>query len=500
MFYQIKKNLTKQNLGTYASYLLLFVFEVIELIAYFWIAYVLRKTLSVYFPVVPFDTVMYANFSMFWLNNWWIIGVFVAIFMFKKLWFINQTFWYEWEQIIKAVIMSFIISFAGISLLKSQDVASRLFVVIYTLIVLFAFPFVRYFIKILLHKIKVFRSSFWFVGEKDKYKDLKHILDTNKYLGIYLQYFMESCIKTETISLKQAQDCAEKILQVLNKHNIRSVIVQTKYLGIPAIDLLAEILISKGVEVMLFPEYMGYKIHGAQVYHLMYENYFLVRIPKGLFSIWAQIYKTIFDYVVGVIVFIVASPLLLLTALLTFIGDGLPIIYPSDRYGKHGKLFKFYKFRYMIKSTSFNPEFEKQELEKLFKRRPDLKKDWDEYKKLPLDEDFRLIPRTGKLLAISNLQELAQIFNVLKGQMSLVGPRPYLPREREDIGDYFDRIFAIKPGITGLWQVLGGNKRTFKERLEIDTWYIRNWSIWLDFVILFKTIKAVADKVFEKLR
>ena len=86
---------------------------------------------------------------------------------------------------------------------------------------------------------------------------------------------------------------------------------------------------------------------------------------------------------------------------------------------------------------------------------------------------------------------MPQIFNVIKGEMSLVGPRPYLLEEREKMGRDFDLILKTPPGITGLWQVSGRNELSFKERLALDIWYVRNWSLWLDIIILLKTFKAV---------
>jgi undecaprenyl-phosphate galactose phosphotransferase len=90
-----------------------------------------------------------------------------------------------------------------------------------------------------------------------------------------------------------------------------------------------------------------------------------------------------------------------------------------------------------------------------------------------------------------SLDELPQIFNVLKGQMSFIGPRPYMLNEKEKIGQAVDTILSVKPGITGLWQVSGRSEVDFYSRVEMDVWYIRNWNLWMDFEILLKTIKTV---------
>ena len=109
------------------------------------------------------------------------------------------------------------------------------------------------------------------------------------------------------------------------------------------------------------------------------------------------------------------------------------------------------------------------------------------------DNDPR-ITKIGSLLRKTSLDELPQIFNVLKGEMSLIGPRPYMPNERSKIGNNIDIILAVKPGITGLWQVSGRNDVDFASRIVLDVWYVRNWSIWNDIVILLKTIQVVLKR------
>ena len=109
------------------------------------------------------------------------------------------------------------------------------------------------------------------------------------------------------------------------------------------------------------------------------------------------------------------------------------------------------------------------------------------------------ITKIGKFLRKTSADELAQIVNVFKGDMNFVGPRPYMVTEKDLIGEFNEEIILrTKPGITGLWQVSGRNELTFDERIELDKWYINNWSLWTDFVILLKTVKVVLDKAGAK--
>jgi undecaprenyl-phosphate galactose phosphotransferase len=104
------------------------------------------------------------------------------------------------------------------------------------------------------------------------------------------------------------------------------------------------------------------------------------------------------------------------------------------------------------------------------------------------------ITKIGSFLRKTSLDELPQIFNVLKGEMSLIGPRPYMPNEHSKMGDNIDIILAVKPGITGLWQVSGRNEVEFASRVNLDVWYVRNWSVWSDIVILIKTVQVVLGR------
>ena len=164
--------------------------------------------------------------------------------------------------------------------------------------------------------------------------------------------------------------------------------------------------------------------------------------------------------------------------------DKGPIMYTHNRIGKDGKIFKMYKFRSMVEGAD----------EILFKYLEENEEAREEYRiNKKLKNDPRITP-IGKFIRKTSLDEFPQFINVLKGDMSLVGPRPYLPREREDIGEYYPYIVANKPGITGLWQVNGRNDVSFKERLELDKLYYEKRNIKMDSKILVQTALKVCNK------
>jgi len=174
-------------------------------------------------------------------------------------------------------------------------------------------------------------------------------------------------------------------------------------------------------------------------------------------------------------------PLLLMLSLLVWMESGRPIFYSDKRMGRDGKLFSCVKFRTMV------PDAEVQ-LQRMLAEDPAMKEEYLKYHKLRYDPRVTLV---GRFLRKTSLDELPQLWNVLRGEMSLVGPRPYLPRESVDIGATQSKILRVTPGITGPWQVTGRNHASFSERVRIDVGYVRDWSVWLDLVLLARTVRCL---------
>lgn len=192
--------------------------------------------------------------------------------------------------------------------------------------------------------------------------------------------------------------------------------------------------------------------------------------------------KRLFDIIFSLVGCIFLLPIALVVKIVyLFSGDFYPIFFSQERIGKNGKLFKFYKFRSMVPNAD-------KALKELLENNKELREEYEINKKL--NNDPR-ITKMGKLLRKTSLDELPQLFNVLKGDMSLIGNRPYLPREKDDMKYYYKSIVKTKPGLTGYWQVNGRSDTTFKERLKLEKYYSNNCSLWLDIKIFFKTFKVV---------
>lgn len=192
--------------------------------------------------------------------------------------------------------------------------------------------------------------------------------------------------------------------------------------------------------------------------------------------------KRIFDLIGAVIGLILSGPIILVIAILIKFTSKGPILFKQTRIGKNGKPFTYYKFRTMY--TDFSKERQNEYVQKLIGGELGEKVGNIIYK---LSKDPRITP-IGRFLRKTSLDELPQLFNVLKGDMSLVGPRPALPYELEFYNDWHKERLKVKPGITGLWQVSGKSMTTFNEMIKLDIMYIKNQSLFFDIKIIIKSI------------
>jgi len=230
------------------------------------------------------------------------------------------------------------------------------------------------------------------------------------------------------------------------------------------------------------PDLIGTPMADVEAQSLFSEEILMLHMRNNLALRRNQIYKRLFDLALTITGGLLISPILLLLAVYIKVDSKGNAFYNADRIGKNGKIFRCYKFRSMYVNGD-------EILQDYLEKNPEAAEEWKTYAKLR-DYDPR-VTKTGTWMRKYSLDELPQILNVIKGDMSLVGPRPYLPREKEDIGNDIKTITLSLPGITGYWQVSGRNDVSFQERVAMDTWYVRNWSVWLDIMYLAKTFQAV---------
>ena len=206
-----------------------------------------------------------------------------------------------------------------------------------------------------------------------------------------------------------------------------------------------------------------------------------VEVRKVLY----KVLKRLIDILGGIVGTIVLIPLTIGIAIANLIcKDNGPIFYSQYRMGKNGKLFKMYKYRSMVVGAD-------EKLKKYLEENEEARKEYKKYKKLKHDPR---VTKVGEFIRKTSLDEFPQFINVLKGDMSLVGPRPYLEREKEDMNGYYKYITTFKPGLTGLWQISGRSDVDFATRIDLDMQYYYNHSLKGDIKILFKTAMKLVKR------
>jgi undecaprenyl-phosphate galactose phosphotransferase len=250
------------------------------------------------------------------------------------------------------------------------------------------------------------------------------------------------------------------------------------------LGLLVDRISRKFDECVVIPHLRGVPVHYSDVHHVMGRDFIFIHLNLAR-ALSARTIKRFLDIILSLAGIIALAPLLMIVVALIWFGDRTPIIYSQERIGRGGRSFKFYKFRSMVNNADTilaewgqeNPVLFQAYVQNNFK----------------LAKDPR-VTSVGAWIRRTSIDELPQLFNVLRGDMSIVGPRPILEREITAYEGDMSLYGLMRPGITGLWQVSGRSSTTFLDRAAFDEWYVRNWSIWLDIVILFKTIRVVLTR------
>jgi undecaprenyl-phosphate galactose phosphotransferase len=229
------------------------------------------------------------------------------------------------------------------------------------------------------------------------------------------------------------------------------------------------------------PDLIGTPMMGVEAQVLFTEEILMLHLRNNLAMRRNKIYKRIFDLVFTICGGLLILPIIAIVALLVAIDNKGNVIFAHRRIGKDGKEFPCYKFQSMVPNAQ-------EILQDYLAKNPEARKEWEESFKLTNDPR---VTKLGGFLRKTSLDELPQLWNVIRGDMSLVGPRPIVKKEIERYGEYFREYAMVLPGITGMWQASGRSDTTYEERVAMDTWYVRNWSIWLDIMYLAKTFTAV---------
>lgn len=331
----------------------------------------------------------------------------------------------------------------------------------------------RMFVGYLVAKKGYNNSNAVIVGANSAGLALYEEMNLNPELGIKVIGFIDDAKSEHPKELPPILGTYEELAEISKRHFISKIYVSDD-LSSFQIAKVGEVAKEVGAAFLVVPQ--GYTMINGN-----FTKHYLRTIPVLEYSQGAsfrfQIGKRLFDIILASIAILCLSPVLLLVSILVSCTSKGGIIHVSKRYGRAGQVFLMYKFRSMYKDAE--------------QRLADLKdKNEVDGPIFKIKKDPRITP-VGYWLRRYSLDELPQLFNVILGDMSLVGPRPFLVEhvESEDLNQW--RRLEVKPGITGLWQIKGRNDVSFQKLLRLDSWYIDNWSYWLDIVILLQTIPAV---------
>lgn len=273
--------------------------------------------------------------------------------------------------------------------------------------------------------------------------------------------------------------------RVFKRMGIRTVVIAVPGISEEGMRLLVKDIQHITDTILFTPSMIGVPVGSLEISTLFVEQMTIIKNKNNLSRWENRAIKYMFDIVVTFVGTLLISPVLVGLSLLVFISNkGGKVCFVHRRIGRNGKPFPCYKFCTMV------PDAEKV-LEQYLSENADARQEWEENFKLVNDPR---VTKFGAFLRRTSLDELPQVFNVLRGEMSLVGPRPIVEDEIEKYGANIHEYFMVRPGITGVWQTSGRSDITYKDRVEMDTWYVRNWSVWIDIKYLFKTFGAVIKK------
>ncbi len=424
------------------------------------------------------------------LALWWMPLVFILAIAYEGLYFKRLPFWEEMRLLVKAVTIAFFITLAIVSLGKLTVNVSRLLLTTMWFVSLITFPSLRWIGKKVLSYSGLWKQNVLILGAGNAGRAVLKGLERENMLGYKVIGFLDDDPEKIGTTIKSTTNLEEyRVFGQIHqfKKFVRIMKISTIVIAMPSLDPVKHSKMVSEVQryvshVLLVPQLKGIALLNTELRALFMEQLFLLKIRNNLRSLYAQIIKRCFDIIVSSLFLVVLSPVFLILYLAVKLTSPGPAIFVQKRPGKNGKIINVYKFRTMYLDGD-------KRLEKVLKENPELAEEWRVYRKLKTS-DPRVTP-VGKFLRKSSLDELPQIFNVFVGQMSMVGPRPYMISEIAQLEEAADIILMTKPGLCGLWQCSGRNELSFEDRVQLEEWYVLNWSLWLDIILMFKTAGVV---------
>lgn len=424
------------------------------------------------------------SFSIQYLASmFWVPLIFLFFINFQKLYFVRYPFWEETRILIKSLTVAFFFIFVTIYIRALYGNVLRSFFIFLWGISCFIFPFFRFWGKKLFFSIGIWKEHVMVIGSGETAKVTIQGLQKEKHLG----YEPVGCLDDDPETVGKSIEVGKKKYKVYGQTDnfmkfIKKLDIDTVFIAGPYQNERLQHIINEVYRyvkrVIIVPEITGVSLYNSELHFLFMEKLFLIKVHNSLHSKSNMMIKRFTDLAICGIGFIFISPIMLLLVFLVKFSSKGKVFYGHERIGKDGKPFKALKFRTMYSDSA-------ERLKEILENDPEARKEWEQNYKLK--NDPRVTP-IGKFLRKTSLDELPQIFNILKGEMALVGPRPVIQEEIEKFyQDYRDYYYSVTPGLTGLWQISGRSDTDYDFRVQTDVWYIQNWSLWLDLIIILQT-------------
>ena len=376
----------------------------------------------------------------------------IVLFAYEGIYTYRYDFWHESRLVLKALVFSALLVFAYLAITKLIGIYSRFVISTSFLTMAFLIPFSKNISKKFLYNIGLWQKKANIYGNDP-------FLTQEIYGNPYLGYVVPD-----------------------DDEDPATIFVNPKEMDIKESKKIIAEQMRKRSEVLFIPLVDDYDLTYSQIYELSNTRTNLIVFKNRLKSSYLLLMKRISDLIMSITIFpFLILPMIYIAWRIRKEEPGCPILFKQKRLGTNQSIFVCYKFRTMYENSD-------ELLKNYLENHPEEIEYYKKYHKYK--NDPRVTP-TGKFLRRSSLDELPQIFNVLRQEMSFIGPRPYMLNEKEKVGKDLEMILTVRPGITGLWQVSGRSDVDFCSRISLDIWYIRNWNLWMDLVILLKTIKTV---------
>ncbi len=418
--------------------------DILIIILSLYLAFLLRNSFKGAIPHnIPF--IVYLQFYPLYI-------VILSLFIYEGVYNYRYDFWHESRLILKALIFAALLVFAYLAMTKTVDHYSRFVFGVSFLFMLFTIPLEKKILKTALSKMKIWEKRAKIYGD-DPF--LTEEIYGNPYLGY----------------------CKPN-----NGEHYSTIFINSKESDVATLKERIATQLKKRDEVIYIPVIDEYNLALSHIYELAATRTNLIVYENRLKSWYRRLFQNIINYILAILLLPILLPIIGIIALFIKLESPGPVFFMHNRIGKDGKIIPVIKFRSMYKDA-------KNRLEELLKSDKCIKEEWESCFKLKNDPR---VTKVGNFLRKSSLDELPQIFNVFMGHMNFVGPRPVI---QEEIKNYYkenaEYYYMVKPGITGLWQVSGRSDTDYDFRIQTDRWYVINWTLWLDIMILVKTVAVV---------